>query len=53
MVVITFAIFAAIDLPTCGGMPYVSASFFIGTVMSLLAGFVSMDATTKANVKTA
>jgi len=53
MVVITFAIFAAIDLPTYGGMPYVSASFFIGTVMSLLAGFVSMDAATKANVKTA
>lgn len=53
MLLLALIIFFIIDLPTYRGAPYVSASFLMGTAMSLLAGFISMDAATKANVKTA
>jgi K(+)-stimulated pyrophosphate-energized sodium pump len=53
LMILTGIIYVAIDFNIHSGMPYVSASFLMGTLMSLLAGYLSMDAATKANVKTA
>ncbi len=50
---ITVALYGAIDFPHNNGIPYVSASFMLGTISSLIAGYISMDAATKANVVTA
>lgn len=42
-----------LDLIQNQGIPYVSASFMLGTVASLLAGYVSMDAATITNTRVA
>ncbi|MEM1983758.1 MAG: sodium-translocating pyrophosphatase [Candidatus Korarchaeum sp.] len=42
-----------LDLIQNGGIPYVSASFMLGTIASLLAGYVSMDAATITNTRVA
>ncbi len=46
-------LYFAIDYTHNNMIPFVSGSFILGTIASLLAGFVSMDAATRANVKVA
>ncbi|MGB9728754.1 MAG: sodium-translocating pyrophosphatase [Thermoprotei archaeon] len=50
---ITVAIYLAIDRGIHSGIPYVSLSFFLGTISSIIAGYVSMEAATRSNVKVA
>ncbi len=50
---ITVAIYLAIDRSIHSGIPYVSLSFFLGTISSIIAGYVSMEAATRSNVKVA
>ncbi|PCN50448.1 V-type H(+)-translocating pyrophosphatase [Candidatus Geothermarchaeota archaeon ex4572_27] len=53
LTVIAVLIYMAIDYHHNHGIPFVSASFMMGTIASLIAGWVSMDAATRANVKVA
>lgn len=50
---ITVIIYLAIDYNIHNKMPYVSLSFFLGTISSIIAGYVSMEAATRSNVKVA
>ncbi|MEM3832611.1 MAG: sodium-translocating pyrophosphatase [Thermoprotei archaeon] len=50
---ITVIIYLVIDRNIHGEIPYVSLSFFLGTVSSIVAGYVSMEAATRSNVKVA
>ncbi len=51
--VLTVLIYIAVDHTIHGGVPYVSVSFMLGTISSLIAGYVSMEAATRSNVKVA
>lgn len=54
LLVIGVLIYAAIDIGVYGTLaPYVAASFILGTLMSLVAGYVSMEIATISNLKTA
>ncbi|NIN52501.1 MAG: sodium-translocating pyrophosphatase [Nitrososphaeria archaeon] len=50
---ITVVLYFLIDYTHNLGVPYVALSFMMGTVSSLLAGYVSMEAATRANVMAA
>ncbi len=50
---ITVILYFAIDYNIHQGTPYVSLSFFLGTISSIIAGYVSMEAATRSNVKVA
>ena len=51
--VLAILLYLAIDYTHNKMVPYVSASFMLGTISSLIAGYVSMDAATRTNVKVA
>lgn len=50
---ITIILYFAVDYNIHKGTPYVSLSFFLGTISSIVAGYVSMEAATRSNVKVA
>jgi len=50
---ITIVLYFAVDYNIHQGTPYVSLSFFLGTISSIIAGYVSMEAATRSNVKVA
>lgn len=50
---ITIILYLAVDYNIHKGTPYVSLSFFLGTISSIIAGYVSMEAATRSNVKVA
>jgi len=52
-VIITIALYLAFDLRDFGGTPYISMGFVLGALASLLAGWISMDVATLANVRAA
>jgi len=52
-VVITVALYIAFDLREYSGVPYISLGFVLGALASLLAGWISMDVATLANVRAA
>lgn len=52
-ILIALIVYLAIDLNIYAGVPYIALSFFLGAVFSLLAGWLSMDVATLANVKVA
>ncbi|MCR8487703.1 MAG: sodium-translocating pyrophosphatase, partial [Crenarchaeota archaeon] len=52
-IVIALIVYLAIDLKIYTGIPYISFSFLLGAIFSLLAGWLSMDVATLANVKVA
>ncbi len=51
--IIAILIYAGIDYTIHKGTPYVSISFMLGTISSIIAGYVSMEAATRSNVKVA
>jgi len=53
LTILAVILYLAIDYPHNNAIPFVSASFMMGTIASLIAGWVSMDAATRANVKVA
>ena len=54
LILIAMIVYAAIDYGVYHTMiPYVAISFTLGTAMSLLAGYISMEVATTSNLKTA
>lgn len=50
---ITILLYFAIDYGMHSGIPYVSLSFFLGTLSSVVASYFSMEAATRSNIKVA
>lgn len=53
LTILAILLYFAIDYPHNNRIPFIAASFMMGTLASLIAGWISMDAATRANVKVA